>query len=227
MTLTVGFGKTVLFSSAVEATRSICRADPSKQCCFFYCTRRDPSGQDVTAFLRLLLVQLCRPPNVSEPLRKIHDLCNEVYPPKLPTYRELLDTLQKVLKLNTTDSPHSSFSSQGGNSEEHQTYYILLDGLDEVPWTDREPFLQVLSLLAASYALHVHVLVSSRSQPDILEMMTQPVLWNQIVTKPEFVQPDVRRYVSHTVEGNSRFSRLSEVARNAITYRVADQARGM
>jgi hypothetical protein len=225
--LPVGCGKTVLFSTAVEKTREACRADASKQSCFFYCTSRDPSGHDITVLLRLLLIQLCRPPTVSEPLQSLYDLCNEVYPPKIPTTRELANTFQKILENPVPTDKHDSPSSTTDEPEKQRNIYILVDGLDEVPWVDREEFFQLLSMVTALDLHHVHLLVTSRNQPDIQEAMTEPVLWGQITIEQGMVQPDIRRYVSYTIESNRRLSRLPETVKNAIKARVVNQGKGM
>ena len=79
-------GKTILFSMAVEKTRETCRSTKSNKFAYFYCTSRDPSGQDITILLRLLLVQLCRPSTVPAAIQELYYTCNEIYPPKVPTF---------------------------------------------------------------------------------------------------------------------------------------------
>ena len=95
----VGCGKTVLFSTAVEETRGKCRIDKEAHFGYCYCSSRDTSGQDLDVLLRLLLVQLSPPSQISEPLQSLFNLCNDVYPPKTPTFSELKDCLRKVVKL--------------------------------------------------------------------------------------------------------------------------------
>jgi hypothetical protein len=132
----VGCGKTVLFSAAVEATRAACRGDPYKKTCYFYCTSRDPSGQDVAVLLRLLLLQLCYPPTVSEPLQGLYDVCNEVYPPKKATIKELSRTLQAMLE-NSGYTDLSEPPSWTTGESDKRGVYVLIDGLDEIPWNER------------------------------------------------------------------------------------------
>ena len=74
---------------------------------------------------------------------------------------------------------------------------------------------------------HVHLLVTSRNQPDIQETMTAPITWGRISIEEAMVQPDIRRYVSHTIDSNLRLARLPEAVRNTIKGRVADQGKGM
>ena len=200
----------------MEKTREACRGDVSKLSCFFYCTSRDPSGQDITVLLRLLLIQLCRPPTISHPLQSLYDICNEVYPPKVPTTRKLVNTFQEILK-----------SSLTGKADSQRHTYILIDGLDEVPWADREVFLQLLTDLTALNLRNIHLLVTSRNQPDIQDAMMEPVQWDQITVEQHMVQPDIGRYVSFRIESNPRLRRLPKDVKQAVETRVANQAKDM
>ncbi|KAJ3534689.1 hypothetical protein NM208_g7438 [Fusarium decemcellulare] len=223
----VGCGKTVLFSTAVENTREACRSDPIKLSAFFYCTSRDPSSQDIDVLLRLLLIQLSPPPTVCEPLEDLYNLCNETFPPKLPTVTELAKTLTLILEQPALPGSRGCQASAVNQPACERAIYILIDGLDEVPWSSRSCFLQLTSNLAALDLHRVHLLITSRNQPDIQEAMSEPIAWAHITIEDSLVQEDINRYVSYTINLDRRLRRLPEKTKDAIKTRVGDEGKGM
>lgn len=204
---------------AVEAVRSLRQHNKAHRLAYFYCTSRDTSGQDITTLLRLLLVQLCRPSAVPEPVKDLYDACNDGFPPKIPDFEELLETLLEVLKLR---SP----TEQG--VPEPQTF-LLIDGLDEFPWEHRDPLFRALQeiALAGHQFSHLRILVTSRNQPDIQDALANPIYWPPVPVESGMVQADIRIYVERTIQSHARLSRLPPEVKDAIRIRVVDEGRGM
>ncbi|KAF4985672.1 hypothetical protein FDECE_16403 [Fusarium decemcellulare] len=219
----VGCGKTVLFSTAVEKTREVSREDPAKLSAFFYCTSRDPFSQDIDVMLRLLLIQLCPHPTTCEPLEALYNHYKET-PLGLPTTSELIEALEGVLEQPDLSGSQCSIESK---AVRQRTMYILIDGLDEVPWSSRGRFLDLTSYLAAMRLHHVHILVTSRNQPDIQDAMSEPIPWAHTTIEDRMVQGDINRYVSCAISLDRRLSRLPETTKDAIKTRVGDEGKGM
>jgi hypothetical protein len=74
---------------------------------------------------------------------------------------------------------------------------------------------------------HVHLLITSRNQPDIQEAMSSPIFWEPLSIEHEMVQPDIDHYVSSAISSNRRLSRLPETVKDAIQTRVASEGKGM
>ncbi|KAF4459312.1 ankyrin repeat, partial [Fusarium albosuccineum] len=223
----VGCGKTVLFSTAVEKAREVCRSDSSKLSAFFYCTSRDPSSQDINVLLKFLIIQLYSPSNDCEPLGELYSLYNQTFPPQLPTATELLDSLKSLLRQSTFYGSCESHSSENAKTIAQRTIYILIDGLDEVPLASRGSFLQLTSTLAALKLPHVHLLVTSRNQPDIWEAMSWPTYWSHVAIDNDMVQNDINHYVSYTINEDIRLFNLPETTKDTIKTKVSDEGRGM
>ena len=207
----VGCGKTVLFSTAVEETRKKCRIDQGARFGYFYCSSRDTSGQDLEVLLRLLLVQLSPPSQISEPLQSLFNLCNDVYPPKTPTFSELKDCLKKVVKLYAAEID----------------VYLLIDALDEIPLESRDDVFDILDAVAEQQPLYLHLLVTSRDHADIRQALTKPLDWCQVVVEEQVVQADIKRYVSNTIEDDRRLRSLTSNMKQEILQRVAVEGGGM
>jgi ankyrin repeat domain-containing protein 50 len=207
----VGCGKTVLFSTAVEETRRKCRVDQGSRFGYFYCSSRDTSGQDLEVLLRLLLVQLSPPSQISEPLQSLFNLCNDVYPPKTPTFSELKDCLRNVVKLYA----------------EKTDVYLLIDALDEIPLESRDDVFDILDAIADQQLSHLHLLVTSRDHADIRQALTKPLDWSEVIVEEHLVQADIGRYVSNTIEGDRRLRSLNSNMKQEILQRVAVEGGGM
>ncbi len=201
----VGCGKTVLFSTAVDVTRRKCRIDQGTRFGYCYCSSRDASGQDLHVLLRLLLVQLSPPSQISEPLQSLFNLCNDVYPPKTPTFSELKECLREVVNMYAKKTD----------------VYILIDALDEIPLESRDEVFDILDAIAGQQLPYLHLLVTSRDHADIRQALTKPLDWSEVVVEEHLVQADIYQYVSNTIEGHRRLRSLAADIKQEIIQRVA------
>lgn len=202
---------------AVETVRELRREAKGPTLAYFYCTSRDPSGQDITILLRLLLLQLCNPPTVPAAIQELYDACHDGFPPKVPIFKELLRTLLNAVRTTTAsdDIPEGS-----------QTF-LLIDGLDEIPWGDRDPTFAALHELAGLGLRHLRLLVTSRIQPDIQSALSDPTSWVPIVVAREMVQADIKVYVENAIKSHPRLARLPGETKQAILVRLVDEGQGM
>ena len=207
----VGCGKTVLFSSAVEEIRERSRFETQQRFGYFYCSSRDASGQDLEVLLRLLIVQLCPPCQVPEPLNSLYQICKDVYPPKVPTFSELKACLQNVVRVHAQKT----------------NVYLMIDALDEVPWERRDDMFDILEAIADQDLFGIHLLVTSRDRAYIRDALTEPLDWKEITVEEHLVQADIRRFVTHAIEADRTLRSLSASLQEAILKRVGDDARGM
>lgn len=218
----VGSGKTVLFSSAVERVRHLCQNEPSSYLGYFYLTSRGPSGQDIANLLRFLIVQLCPPAEVPEPVRTLFESCNEGFPPRLPTIQELANTLRGVL---VSSKPHIG---DGSGEEEVRDFYLLIDGLDELQWSIRDDLFQSFDPIIALQLTNIRLLFTSRYRSDIrVQPAPNHAPWNQVNIDIDSIQSDIAKFVSREVSAHTRLQRLDQDIKDAIMQRVAFEANGM
>lgn len=117
-----------------------------------------------------------------------------------------------------------------GSDHRSKAYvYIMIDGLDEVPFdsTDRPAILDLLCELSALNMQNVGLFVTSRDQPDIREALTAPILWNQTPVDSDAVQVDIEAYVAQFVSKNRRFCQSSLEIQQLIQTTIVGKAEGM
>lgn len=164
-------------------------------------------------------MQLCRPPVPHQSIKKLFEQCHAVYPASNPTTKELVHVLVETLSRTDPGSDHHS-----------QTYvYIMIDGLDEVPYDspDRPAILNLLCDLSGLHLQNVGLFVTSRDQADIREALTAPVNWNETPVDSDAVQVDIEAYVKQFISENRRLCQLSQRIRQAIQTTIIKKAKGM
>lgn len=150
---------------------------------------------------------------------KLYEQCHAVYPPSIPTTEDLVQALVETLS-----------SPDPGSDRQSQVYvYIMIDGLDEVPFdsTDRPAILDLLCELSALNMQNVGLFVTSRDQPDIREALTAPIFWNQTPFDSDAVQVDIETYVRQFISKNRRLCQLSPAIRQLIQTTIVEEAGGM
>ena len=207
----VGCGKTVLFSSAVEEIRERSKLETQQRFGYLYCSSRDASVQDMEVLLRLLIVQLCPPSQIPEPLKSLYQICKDVYPPKVPTFSELKACLQNVVRVHAQKTK----------------VYLLVDALDEIPWERRDDMFDILEAIADQDLFGIHLLVTSRDRAYIRDALTEPLDWKEFAVEEHLVQADIRRYITHAIKADRTLRSLSASLQEEILKRGGDDARGM
>ncbi|KAH7156079.1 hypothetical protein EDB81DRAFT_944584 [Dactylonectria macrodidyma] len=151
----VGCGKTVLCSSVIEELRN--RASRrTDRIAHSYFTFNDTSCHGITGFLKSILWQLCLKDSIHPVMEVLHHICG-LDP---PSAKELQATFLTYLA--------SSCALKNDAQSEDPHVFIVLDGLDEIPYgPDRAMVLRLLSHLAKEDYPKLHMLVSSRPERDI------------------------------------------------------------
>lgn len=199
-----GCGKSVLSSTAIQHVFRHRRANPRVAVAFFYFRFDDNSKQGVSSLVRALLLQLsgqsleCR--MHLESLRKSH---NNSLPPVSP----MLETLRCMLRT-------------------FKGVYIVIDALDETPKrAGRGEVLGAINQMRHWSLSTLHLLVTSRNEPDILEALDVTTEEN-ISMKNGGVDEDISNFISGHLENSStlrKWSPYHERIKNALT----DGAKGV
>jgi ankyrin repeat domain-containing protein 50 len=199
-----GCGKSVLCSTAIQYTFQHRRSNPRVGIAFFFFTFNDSSKQDTSAMLRALILQL------SSQLNDNHLLLSQLhntYRNSMPPDEALLNCLCQLVQ---------SF----------ENVYILLDALDESPRDKhRGEMLQALVNLRALSEPGLHLLVTSREEPDIRNEL-EASQEETISMKNDSVDDDITAFISSHLRGNRRI-RKWEKYYDKIEASLTERAKGV
>ncbi|KAK2752447.1 hypothetical protein FQN54_008109 [Arachnomyces sp. PD_36] len=180
-----GCGKSVLSSTAVQHTFRQKRHEPDVGIAFFYFTFTDESKQDALAMIRALLLQL------SGQLRDGHaDLArlHASYQSGTPPPEVLIEYLRHMI-------------------QKFHHVYILLDALDESPrYNQREDVLDALEKMRKWSFPGLHLLVTSRDEPDIRQSLS-PAPDQGVIMKNAEIDKDISSFISTRLSIDPRLQR--------------------
>ena len=106
--------------------------------------------------------------------------------------------------------------------------YIVIDALDEC--NDQDELLKVLTKIASWDLDHLHLLVTSRPEPDIKYSLEQIVEGNnRICLQTELVDADILKYVHHRLSKDRKLQKFQQdpEAQRQIETKLAEGAQGM
>lgn len=169
-----GCGKSVLCSTAIQYSFRHRQADQKVGVAFFYFTFNDRSKQDESAMLRGLLLQLSgQLSDARTDLRRLHDS----EPLEVPPSIDLIGHLQHMI-------------------QKFDQVYIMLDALDESPrYGERDRVLKAIETMRKWLFPGLHLLVTSRDEPDIREFLC-PGKENEVIMKNAEINRDISNFVS-------------------------------
>ncbi|XRM38322.1 hypothetical protein ABZX51_001753 [Aspergillus tubingensis] len=151
-----GCGKSVMCSTIIEDIQRICIDGSNTRFAYWYFQFNDPSSQRVENMLRTIIRQLHSTP-LDEPIRNLWS----DYGTKgsNPSNTRLQETLEILL------------AAKKGKS------FLILDALDECPEAvnrkERSLLLPLLTGLQKKYSDKIHILVTSRPEPDIVDHLVE------------------------------------------------------
>jgi ankyrin repeat domain-containing protein 50 len=168
-----GCGKSVLSSTAIQYTYRHRRSNPRIGITFFYFSFNDHSKQDVLGLLRAVVLQLSSQLNDGHfDLVRLHASYKNG---EAPTPALLECARQLMLKF--------------------QDVYLIVDALDESPRHDaRERVLKTITDIRAWSLDRLHILVTSRDEPDIREHLN-PSSTEDISMKNAGINKDIELFV--------------------------------
>lgn len=203
-----GCGKSVLCSTAIRYTYRYQRSNPRIGIAFFFFTFDDESKQDASAILRALILQLSNQFNGHDNplLRLYHNSRNST-----PLNQVFMDCLLHLVQA-------------------FEDVYIFIDALDESPrGRHRSDVLQVLEDLWARGGAGLHMLVTSRDEVDIRELLCKDLRIspeNIIALKSESINADIASFISGYLKTNRTLQRLEQY-HGQIEKTLAEGANGV
>ncbi|KAL8718670.1 MAG: hypothetical protein Q9225_004223 [Loekoesia sp. 1 TL-2023] len=203
-----GCGKSVLCSLAIQNTFRQRRSNPRIGIAFFFFTFSDDAKQDCSAMLRALVLQL------SGQLNDNHGLLSQLYDRYLnaiPPDQDLMGCLRQLMLA-------------------FDDVYIILDALDESPQGKfRRDMLQALVDLRAWSEPGLHLLVTSREEPDICDVLVDELgafRDETISMKNDSVDSDIASFISGSLKKDRRL-RKWEKYHDQIEKSLNERAKGV
>ena len=201
-----GCGKTFLCSMAIQATFSQHVQVSNTGIGFFYFSFDDQSRQGQFAMVMSLLLQLAKQQG-EDGQRAIVNLY-EIYSAGGPPMERLLDCLQKVIK-------------------RFQNVFIFLDAIDEnSPGSKRGEVLTTLGKIRDWALPGLHVLVTSRDEPDIRASLHLTQDDEAVLKKSKEIDLDISNYIFSQLATNPKLRRW-EGYEACIQEALIDGAQGV
>lgn len=187
-----GCGKTVLVSSIIE---NLQRDIGANRCAssgpillYFFFDFRDKKKQSLEDMARTLAHQLYyQDIKIQQPLDNLLHACGDGY--RKPSTEVLLRVILDFLL--TTG----------------RRLYLVLDALDECP-VPRHDLLAWIRMIAKLTDQRIHLLVTSRKEPDIDSVLGLDDVIDQVVAvQSDIIDADIRAYITDTLRTNVAFRR--------------------
>ena len=203
-----GCGKTILSSTAIEHFKLLTEEDPNINFAYFYCDFDQPAKQNVTNMLSCLIAQLClRIKLFPTSIEKLHKEC-EAGKDKA-NLKNLLILMQDLLVL-----------------QESQSIFFIIDALDECPkGDDRHELLKTLDGIKEWSLPNLHMLVTSRNEPDIENALTPLLTTSAIPIEGSDVGSDIELYIEDQL--STRFKKMPAKLKAEIREALIEKAEGM
>lgn len=201
-----GCGKSVLCSTAIQATFSQRVHEPNTGIGIFYFSFDDQSRQGQFVMVISLLLQLAKQQG-EDSQRAILNLY-EIYSAGEPPMERLLECLRKVIK-------------------RFQNVFIFLDGIDEnSPGGKREEVLSILGKIRNWDLPGLHVLVTSRDEPDVRASLHPMQDEEALLGRNKEVDLDISNYISSQLTTDPKLRRW-EGYKDRIQEALIDRAQGV
>ncbi|KAJ2988860.1 hypothetical protein NUW58_g3758 [Xylaria curta] len=201
-----GCGKSVLCSTAIQYTLRHRRSNVRIGIAFFFFTFNDSAKQSLSGMLRALILQLSGQINNNGGLLSLH----ESYRSTMPPDQALVGCLRQLLR-------------------EFDDVYIIVDALDESPRDRcRKDVLRALVDLRKWSEPSLHLLVTSRDEPDIRDVLLEELgaFPHDIISmKNDAVNGDIRSFVSGSLKSDRRL-RKWEKYHDQIEKALTERANG-
>jgi len=201
-----GCGKSVLCSTAIQYAFRHRMFSPRIGIAFFFFVFDNKSKQDASAMLRALVLQLSSQLKDNSPLLQLH----HSYRNSMPPDKDLASCLRQLVRM-------------------FDHVYIFLDAIDESPrGNHRDGVLQALVDLRAWSEPGLHLLVTSRDEPDIRDTLRDNLNSDiEILSmKNKFIDCDIATFVSQHLRDNRKLKKWKDY-HNRIEAVFAERAKGV
>lgn len=162
----------------------------------------------MSAFVSSLLAQLCSQTiEAPEPLVDMYEECRSGQ--QKPATGELIGTLPKTI-------------------QEFEEVFFVVDALDECPKAcEREELLSLIAEMKSWSPSNIHLLVTSRQEPDIEETLF-PLLTSPAIPIQGFqIDMDIRLHVADQLSSDPKLNKWPKAVKMEIENALVEGAGGM
>jgi hypothetical protein len=188
-----GCGKSVLCSRIISDLENLCKSEQKPKLAYWYFQFNNPATQEISTMLRSLIRQLGTSPLPPDSQRGTPLLSSEIRRlgshhmsrGSQPDMLETMSTLDGILR----DNP--------------QKVFIVLDALDECPGghstSERAKVLDYLQRLSCTRHHNLHVLATSRPEPDIRTVLRDVCSTRNSINVGLLMEEDVKTFINEAI----------------------------
>ncbi|KAI2824605.1 hypothetical protein CBS115989_562 [Aspergillus niger] len=168
-----------LYGAVIQDIEEFCRSDPSRKFAYWYFQFSNDETQKVYNMIRSILRQFMPRALPASIIKLWEEHCNRGSKPQLQKFADILDIV-----LGTSQSE----------------FFLILDALDECPVTgndERRSLLQFLEELLEKHRIRIHILATSRPEPDIRSRLERYQSVDMELGLGQDVETFVRAQVTH------------------------------
>ena len=200
---------TVSSSVIIEQLRANCASKPNLAIAYFYFDFNESEKQNATSFVTALIAQLCNHVvDLPEKLKELYKACNN------GRGVATLDALRAAL-FAVVDKVGDVF--------------IVADALDECPNNEnlRAELLELIKDMSTQSSSNIHLLVTSRPEPDIEELLLSLSTTRVIPIQGSPIEADIKSYICHEISSDSKLKKFPVEEQEKIKKRLIAGANGM
>lgn len=191
-------------SEIIRETKSYCGGHPGYLVAYFLFSFREEAKQKAFNLLSSVLAQLVmQTTTISDSLESFYQEHQHGRPPKDGLFSEIKSFL-------------------------HDPIFIVVDALDECPdnGNERKSLCQILAELHKWEAQNLHILVTSRKEPDITAALSS-ISTSEPISITEKVKSDIHKYVSTQLATDAELKDYSTELKDKIQRVLVEKAKGM
>ena len=195
-----------LSATIIEDVFCHTESNSSVACAYFFYDGRDgqKGSQSLESLIRSLIRQFSTPyGGIPAVLTKLYHSCHHGGCP--PSVESLQATLLLIL-------------------EAFNDVYIIIDSIDEC--TERKKLLKWIKEMTTWKDDKLHLLATSRPEEDIAQHL-RPLDHNHVCMKPEFVTPDIEKYIDGVLQAEESFERWGGEVKACVKSKLLESAGGM
>lgn len=181
---------TVSSSVIIEELKANCASKPNLAIAYFYFDFNESEKQNATSFVTTLIAQLCNHVlDLPEKLKELYKARNNGR--GVPTLDALREALFEVV-------------------DKFGDVFIVADALDECPNNEnlREELLELIKEMSTQSSSNIHLLVTSRPEPDIEELLRSLPTTRAIPIQGSPIEADIKSYICHEISSRLKVEEI-------------------
>jgi ankyrin repeat domain-containing protein 50 len=200
-------------STVIDNIEAYCHLNSDPAVAYFYFDFNDPEKQNATNCLSSLIAQLCsQVVDLPKKLKDLYSRCNE------GKHKAGMPALIAILKaFALAEEPHDIF--------------IIADALDECPKNGeqelRSELLDLITEISSWSPSNIHLLVTSRQEPDIKERLMPLLTTPAISVEGSEADADIKKYIENQLSTDPKLKGWSDDVKERIKHTLVKRAKGM